>query len=295
MRSNNLSLNALRAFNTAAKHLNLVRAAEELFITQGAVSRQIQNLEEQLGVKLFKRGPRGLSFTEAGDSLAEYTSRMFTDLDFVAEQLSGKRSRQTLHVAVARSFATRFLCRRVRSFCDQYPWITLYLDGHRHMADLLKGEADVAIRVGNGRWPDLIVESLGEEQLFPVCSPKLLEGNFPLKEPRDLARFTLLHYSEQPQWEMWLHGVGEQKVNSRPGILFSETAMMLEAAEAGQGIAIARSSLVVDELANGTLIRPFVSSVSDTQAYYFCCTQRASEKPMVKAFRAWLRESINNP
>ena len=285
---NNLPLNALRVFDAAARHMNFVKAAKELCLTQGAVSKQIQNLEQRLGVTLFIRGPRSLRFTEAGDLLAAHTSRMFTDLNAVAERLGGKRSRQTLKIAVARSFAARVMARHIQEFCAQFPWVDLYIDGQRHMADLLRGEADAAIRVGDGKWPDLKVESLGEEFLTPVCSPRLLQRNGPLDTPDDLRRFTLLHYAEQRQWSLWLEKVGATGVDLAKGIRFSETIMMLEAAEAGQGIAIARMSLVQDELSSNRLVRPFNTTVADTHSYYFCATERSLERPMVKAFRGWL-------
>lgn len=280
--------NALRIFDVVARHLNIVHAAHELHTTQSSVSRHIQNLEQALGVELFLRGSRGLKFTEAGDTLFVHTQRMFADLYAVTEQLSGRKTRQTLRIAVARSYATRVLSKHVNDFCAAYPWIDLHLDGTRHLADLHRGEADAAIRVGEGDWPDLNAECLGDEYLSPVCSPELAGSRGPLKEPGDLQSFTLLHYSEQQQWHTWLAAVGNSSIDATKGITFTETVMMLEAAEAGQGVAIARISLVRDELAKGSLVQPFSTCVPDQQQYYFCTTERGMHRSVVIAFRGWL-------
>ncbi len=234
------------------------------------------------------RGPRGLRFTEAGDTLAVHTHRMFTDLYGITEQVSGRRTRQTLRIAVARSYATRVLSKRINDFCTKFPWIDLHLDGMRHLADLHRGEADAAIRVGEGDWPDLKAECLGQEYLSPVCAPALIRSHGPLCAPTDLEKFTLLHYSEQQQWRLWLSAVGNVSINATRGITFTETVMMLEAAEAGQGVAIARLSLVRDELANGALIQPFITTVADRQQNYFCATERALHRSSVAAFREWV-------
>ncbi len=288
--SPSIPLNALRVFNVVAKRLNIARAAHDLHTTQSSVSRHIQNLEQALGVQLFVRGSRGLQFTEAGDTLSLHANRMFADLYEVTEQLSGRRSRQALRIAVARSYATRILSRHINDFCSQYPWIDLHLDGMRHLSDLHRGEADAAIRVGEGDWPDIKAICLGQEYLTPVCSPVLIEKTGPLNHPGDLENFTLLHYSEQQQWRPWLAAAGNTSVDATRGITFTETVMMLEAAEAGQGVAIARLSLVSDELKAGTLVRPFNTSVSDQQGYYFCATERAMHRSVVCSFRDWLIE-----
>jgi LysR family glycine cleavage system transcriptional activator len=285
------SLNSLRAFDAAARHLNLVRAAEEMGITQGAVSRQIQALEGLVGAPLFSRGPRGLTFTEAGDFLFAHTRPMFAELQVAMERLNGQRARQTLHVAVARSYATRVLAAHIGEFVERHPWIEVRLDGHRHLIDLTRGEADAAIRVGDGKWSGLVVESLGEEELFPVCSPELITGNPPIRDPGDLAHHVLLHYWEQPYWQLWLSDHAPT-LNARRGVAFSETAMMLTAAEAGQGVAIGRTSLVRSELRSGRLARPFEHTVKDGIGYWFVCTPQAAARSTVSAFRGWLLENV---
>jgi LysR family glycine cleavage system transcriptional activator len=169
-----------------------------------------------------------------------------------------------------------------------HPWIDLHLDGMRHMSDLHRGEADAAIRVGDGEWPELQVDCLGEEYLTPVCSPKVLQTTGPFKEPNELSRVTLLHFSEQPQWRRWLTAAGADQVDASNGVKFSETVMALEAAQASQGFACARLSLVAEELASGVLVRPFDLTIPDNQRYYFCVTERAATRNHVAAFRSWL-------
>ena len=281
------SLRALRGFEAAARHLNLVRAAAELGVTQGALSRQIKSLEEHLGVMLFARNSRGLAFTEAGDSLWDYCRRAFATLEDGLEIVGNIRRRETLIVAVARSYATRCLAQRVGDFVEMHPWIELRLDGHRHLADLSK-DADVAIRIGDGRWPGLHVESLGSDPLVPVAAPTVLERTGLEPSYEALSRETLLHFTDRDLWSAWSSGRGLEKPAAHRNVFFSETIIMLEAAQAGQGIAIARSSLVRDELQNGTLRRLYDALVDDGFGYFLCCTPESLNRRKVSLFRDWL-------
>jgi DNA-binding transcriptional LysR family regulator len=282
------SLRGLYIFEAAARHLNLVRAADELGLTQGALSRQIRLLEDHIGVPLFVRLPRGLAFTEAGDILRNHCQHAFRELQEGIGTISGARRRQSLVVAVARSYATRVLSHRVASFVNQYPWIDLVLDGHRHLVDLARNEADVAIRVGDGRWSDVAGESIEEDPLFPVTSPDLVNK----AGTRDLERLAeevpLLHYIERPYWETWCRGADIPMPRKRRNVRFSESVMMLEAAEAGQGIAIARRSLVREALEAGRLIRLSEVDVSDGIGYFFCATPSGLRKETVRRFREWV-------
>lgn len=283
------SLNALRAFHAAAKHLNVGRAAQELFVSQGAVSKQLQSLESLVGVKLFERVSRGIRLTENGDALFACTRRVFTEIEHTVDRIGSVKTRQALHIAVSRSYATRVLAPRLKSFADAYPWIELHLDGNRHLADLHREEADAAIRVGDGNWPELLVESLGEETLFPVCSPALLsERTRGRIKTAEMFDFPLLHHAEMPYWQMWLHLVGILLPPHAKGIYFTETVTLLQAAEAGQGIAIARASLVQGELNRRILARPFAESMPDPLGYYFVATESAMQRRPVRLFRDWL-------
>lgn len=285
------SLRGLYIFDAAARHLNLVRAAEELCLTQSALSRQIRQLEEHLGTDLFVRLPHGLALTEAGDTLKYHCEYAFRELNEAVGSICGVRTRQTVRIAVARSYATRVLSHRIAGFVDRHPWIELVLDGHRHLADLSRNEADAAIRVGDGRWPDTNSEKIEDDPIFPVASPRLV-GQFGSQEVAVLAEAVpLLHYTERPYWETWTKGAGISLARTKRGVFFSETVMTLEGAEAGQGLAIARRSLVREALASGRLVRLSDCDIDDGIAYYFCATPEAGRKEKVKLFREWLFQS----
>lgn len=281
------SLRALRGFETAARHLNLVRAATELGVTQGALSRQIKSLELHLGIALFVRHARGLSLTEAGDSLWEYCRRAFSTLEEGLEAVGNVRRRETLVVAVARSYATRCLAQRIGEFVERYPWIELRLDGHRHLADLTK-DADAAIRIGDGCWPGLHVEALGADPIVPVASRSTLEriGFEPSLD--DLSQETLLHFMDRDLWSAWSTGRGLVKPTAQRNVFFSETVIMLEAAQAGQGIAVARRSLVRAAFLDGRLAPLYDAYVDDGIGYFFCCIPEAINRRKVSLFRDWL-------
>lgn len=283
------SLNALRVFHAAALSRNFLKAAAEIGVTQGAVSRQIQALEETLGTALFDRSPRGVSLTEQGDALLEYTIRIFSDVDELAARIGRPRSRQILRVAVARSYSTRILAHRLSDFCNQHPWIDLYLDGHRHLADLEKSEADAAIRVGVGPWPDLVVDTLWKGRLVPVAAPDYLAGRtFSQVLVREPSSLILLDNYDFRYWSRWLKAK-QPELTAKPRMLhFSETNTMLEAAEAGQGVAMARECLVQRELKTGRLITVSRRTIDDDNGYYFVVTARQRQRRAVKAFRDWV-------
>ncbi len=282
------SLRSLYIFDAAARHLNLVRAAEELGLTQSALSRQIRQLEDFVGVELFVRLPRGLAFTEAGDILRNHCSHAFQELQEGIGTISGVRTRQSLRIAAARSYATRVLSHHVASFTSRYPWIDLIVDGHRHLASLDRHEADAAIRVGDGRWPDVTGEKIEDDPLFPIASPDLVSRIGTADVALLAEEAPLLHYFERPYWAVWTREAGISLTAKLRNIRFSETVMMLEAAEAGQGIAIARRSLVREALARGRLVRLSDVNVEDGIGYFFCATPEAARKETVKRFREWV-------
>jgi DNA-binding transcriptional LysR family regulator len=282
------SLRALYIFEAAARHLNLVRAAEEVGLTQGALSRHIQTLERHFGVPLFVRTSRGLKFTEAGDILWDHCQRAFRELREGVGTITGTRETRTLVLAVARSYATRVLSHRIASFVDQAPWIHVVLDGHRHLADLTRREADAAIRVGDGKWPDVTGEKIEDDPLFPVASPTLVAKYNTRDVPQLAEAVALLHFSERPYWETWTQKADIKLPDKRKNISFSESVMMLEAAESAQGIAIGRQSLVREALEHGRLVQLSQTQVDDGVGYYFCATPDARRKDTVRRFRKWI-------
>ena len=285
-----LPLQALRVFDAAARHLNMARAAEELGVTQGAISRQVKSLEEQLAEPLFQRGPRGLKLTEAGDLLADYVRRGLEQLEAGLFRIGQPRSRTTLVVNAARTFAMRVLAPRIAGFTRAHPWIELRLETHRYFAQLHGADVDVAIRAGTGDWPGHVVRPLTREVLFPVCAPCYLPEGLPPAEA--IAQATLLHYAERPHWRDWLLAAGLDPQLAAPGPRFDETALALAAAEAGQGLAVGWGVLVAEALAAGRLVRPFAPSLHDGTGYHTGMTEMASRRSTVQAFCGWLHAAL---
>jgi DNA-binding transcriptional LysR family regulator len=288
-----IPISKLRVFDAAARHTSFVAAALELGMTQGAVSRHVKSLEARLGTPLFRRGPRGVSLTEGGDLLADYVRRAFDELAVGLQRLGQPRRRTTMVVVAPRSFAWRVLAPRLGSFVAEYPWIDLRVDTHRYYADLGHWQGDVSIGVGDGKWDDMVVERLSTETIFPICAPSLCCGPLPMSPTADFFRnHPLLHHAGRTHWSAWLRAANLDPKLANAGPRLSETALALAAAEAGQGIAIARMSLVADALVRGTLVRPFKPELDDGISYFLLVRRGDAEKPMVKAFSAWLRAQM---
>lgn len=285
-----IPLHALRVFDAAARYRNMVRAAAELGLTQGAVSRHIKNLEDRLGAILFKRGPRGLTLTEEGDLLADYVGRALRELEVGLTRIGQPRQRTTLVVAVPRTFALRVLAPRIANFARQYPWIDLRIDTHRYFAEMDRSGADISVRAGDGSgWPDSTVERLTRDTIFPVCSPALLPtGKGEHSDAEFLRRQVIYHYAERPYWSTWLRAAGLDAAIGERGLSFSESALMLAAAESGEGVCMGRTSLVKDALARGTLVRPFAETVDDGISYFLVKSKSAADSTTVRAFFEWI-------
>src|SRR5882757_6531093 len=284
----------LRVFDAAARHRNFVQAALELGMTQGAVSRHIKSLEARLGSSLFVRGPRGVSLTEGGDLLADYVRRAFDELATGLQRLGRPRRRATLAVVAPRSFAWRVLAPRIGSFVREHPWIDLRVDTHRYYANIGHAPGDVAIGVGDGNWSDLLVERLSTETVFPVCTPSLCPAALPMAPAAEFfRRHALLHYAERVHWRPWLEAAKLDPKLGSSGPSFSETALLIAAAEAGQGIGIARMTLITDALARGSLVRPFELEIRDGFDYFLLVRKNDGHRPTVKAFCDWLRGEMD--
>ncbi len=278
-------------FEAAARHRNMVRAAAELGMTQGAVSRHIKALEEQFRERLFQRGPRGLTLTEAGDVLSCYVARGMAEIGAGFHRLWQPRQRATLEVECSRTFALRILAPRIGSFIAGSPWIDLRVNSHRYYSDSDRSDVDVSIRLGTGAWPNSVVTPLSAETLFPVCSPGLVrEGAEALPF---LQAAVLLHYTERAHWASWLRAAGLPESLAAMGPRFSEMSMALAAAEAGQGVAIARRSHVIDAIAAGRLARPFTPIADDQEGYFLVTSYAAHQRSTVQAFGAWIKREMD--
>jgi DNA-binding transcriptional LysR family regulator len=284
-----LPLRSLYVFEAAARHRNMVRAAAELGMTQSAVSRHIKALEDQFRERLFQRGPRGLTLTEAGDVLSSYVARGMAEIGAGFQRLWQPRLRATLEVECSRTFALRILAPRIGSFIAAYPWIDLRVNSHRYYSDAEKSDVDVSIRLGAGLWPNSVITPLSAEALFPVCAPGLAAGAEMLPY---LQSAVLLHYSERAHWANWLRAAGLPEGLAAMGPRFSEMSIALAAAEAGQGLAIARRSHVIDAMAEGRLVRPFTAVDDDHEGYFLVTKYAAQQRSTVQAFGAWIKREM---
>ena len=290
-------LNALRAFEVAARRGGFTSAAGELHVTPAAVSHQIKTLESHLDVQLFRRLPRGLEITEAGRQLLPQLTRGFEHFARAVDGLSAGELAGKLTVNTAPSFATLWLVPRLGSFLRAYPDIEVCVLCNEVAPDLNAGEVDIRLPYGMGDYPGLATSLLMREQVFPVCAPTLLNQS-PLRRFSDLRHHTLLHdINTGPEestmtWRRWLRDAGVSGVDPIRGVKFGNSTLLTEAAVRGQGVALGRTSLVGDHLATGRLVRPLKASRPADYAYYAVTTHAGAERPRVQAFVGWLEAQV---
>ena len=280
-------LNALKAFEAAARHESFTRAAEELCVTQGAVSHQVKALEAELGVKLFNRERQRLIITEAGRGYLEVVRDAFDRIAAGTERLVQRQSTGVLTVSTSPNFAAKWFVHRLARFADVYPGIDLRISASLHHVDFAREDVDLAIRHGDGHWPGLHVTRLRAEELV-VCAPKLLSGRTALREPADLARHTLLHVNDRSDWTRWLDAAGVKGVDVSRGPILNQASMAIDAAVDGQGVALARSALASWDLGSARLVRPFEISLPVPYAYWIVSPKATANLPKIVTFREWL-------
>ena len=284
-------LNAVRAFEAAARHLSFTRAADELNVTQAAVSHQVKALEERLGVQLFRRLNRGLLLTDAGGLYLRELEDILDRLEQATERLRSSEAAGLLTVSTGTSFAAKWLVPRLQRFRERRPDIDVRIDADDALTDFRRDNVDIAIRYGRGTYPGLSSTPLLQDIVFPVCSPKLLDGAHRLQEPEDLKHHTLLHDVDVVEdWRSWLHAAGLGDIDASRGPRFSHSAMLIEAAIAGQGVALAHRSMVGQDLREGRLVQPFSLSLKSEFSYWVVSPESTSGKPKIADFRAWLLE-----
>ena len=287
------SLNGLRAFEAAARHQSFTRAAEELSVTQTAVSHRIRTLEERLGLKLFDRRGPALRLTNAANNYLPSVRSAFDELYDATERLMGRDGDATLTVSTLTTFAAKWLVPRLGGFQDLHPEISVRITTSMASVDFDRDDVDVAIRYGRGDWPGLRVDRLIREDIFPVCSPKLLAGPHPLGRPADLASHTLLHVvGFREDWQVWLTAANVDGVDPSSGLRFDLIVNALQAAIDGLGVALGRTALVEGDLAAGRLVAPFDISLPIEAAYYVVAPERTADLPRIAAFREWLINSL---
>ena len=286
-------LNALRAFEAAARHLNFSRAADELSVTPGAVSQQIQNLEDYVGAALFKRTPKGLLLTDAAQTALPALREAFDRLAEAASLLTAAVDGRRLTLTAPPSFAAKWLVPRLGAFEQAHPLVDVWLSAAIELVDLAAGEVDVAIRYGAGRYPGLEVRRLFSEAVIPVVSPEHLAAQ-PLTKPADLANHILLHDGSPdfddscPDWSMWLAARGLKNIDGMRGPRFNQSSLVIEAAVNGRGVALAKRTLAQADLEAGRLVAPLQIATAVDFAYYLVHPKAKGRLPQVKAFVSWI-------
>ncbi len=281
-------LTTLPAFDAAARHLSFTKAAAELHVTHGAVSRAIRNLEEQLGTRLFERGTRSVQLTSEG---AAYAAEIGAALDRIGAATivaSAPKSAGVLNVSTSDGFAGRWLVPRLHRFHRANRDIDVRLSTSGTFSDFIRDGIDIAIRYGAGGYDGVISEFLAEEEVSPVCSPELLQGEHALRTPNDLKHHRLIHDNFRIDWATWLRAAGLDDINPNNGVRYDSAAYAVEAAVHGEGVLLGRSALVSADLAAGRLVRPFDLALKSRWNYYVVYPDGALRQRKVRAFRDWL-------
>ena len=291
------SLNGLRAFEAAARHLSFTVAASELNVTQTAVSHQIRRLEEELGVRLFVRQNRALALTPEAKDYLPGVRAAFNDLRLATDRLLRRDDDHVLTVSTLASLAAKWLLPRLATFQESHPGIDVRITTSPGLVDFRNGDVDAAIRYGRGHWPGTRADWLTADELFPVCSPALLEGDKPLRCPEDLAHYTLLHSSGgyDDDWRLWLTAAGlPSNISKQPGLTFDLIFLTLQAAIDGSGVAMGRTSYVEADIAKGRLVVPFKVTLPADAGFYLVTPEAKADPPKLRAFRQWLKGSVQS-
>jgi LysR family glycine cleavage system transcriptional activator len=292
-------LSALRAFEAAARLNSFTKAAEELHVTPAAISHQIHALEADIGVSLFHRHNRQVELTPSGRLLLPGLSEAFAGIRAAVRRLRAQNETGALTITASPSFAAKWLVLRLHRFQEKFPAVDVRISTSDEIVDLTRGDFDLAIRYGTGRYPGLDVELLLKNEVFPACSPRLLENGPPLRTPDDLRHHALIHDTAAdrdplaPTWPMWLKAAGVKQPPTNAGLTFTSGYMALDAAIAGHGVVLAYSTIAAADLAAGRLVRLFSLGLPDLFAYYIVTAPGARDRPKVRAFRSWLREEAD--
>jgi len=292
-------LSALRAFEATARLKSFGKAAAELSVTPAAISHQIHALEEDLGVRLFHRLNRSIELTASARVLLPGLSDAFAGIHASVRRLRAHNDTGTLTVTASPSIAAKWLVLRLHRFQERQPEIDVRISTSDDVVDLTRGDFDLAIRYGTGRYPGLTVELLMQNEVFPACSPRLLEAGPLLRTPDDLRHHVLIHDQAvdrdplAPTWAMWLKAAGVAGAPPAAGLTFSVGYMALDAAIAGHGVVLAYSTIAAADLAAGRLVRLFSLALPDLFAFYVVTAPGALERPKVRAFRDWLRQEAD--
>ena len=293
MRQRMPPINALRAFEAAARHLNFTSAGEELNVTAGAIRNHVRALEQDLGVQLFTRIGNKFELSESGKILLPDLRIAFERMESAVMRLHDEASQQVLTVRVLPTFASNWLVPRLPHFKVAHADIDVRIDGSFDLADFARDQVDILLHYDDWAHSGLHVEPLFEEDIFPVCSPRLISGTPPLKTPADLGEHTLLHVDfhamsrDWPDWDVWLHAAGLDLANASEGPRFSHQSLAIQTAEQGHGVALG-SAMAFDALAAGNLVKPFDVSIKAGLTFCLFCPTEVLNTHKIEAFRTWI-------
>lgn len=286
-------LSSLRAFEAVARHASFTKAARELHVTQSAVSHQIRGLEDYWGLRLFERSRRSVILTESGSVLAPVVRASLSQISDAVQSLREEEEDNALRVSVLQSFATRWLLPRLPEFTDRYPDVQVWLSATSEAVDFVSDDADVAIRLSPAGGEGLNWTPLFLEKAFPVCSPAFREAMRGLKGPRDLLDRPVVQVISEARglgWTDWFAAAGLSGAEFSVGARFSNSGLAMQAALDGQGIALGRVALALDDLTAGRLVRLFDIDCFSDGAYHLVCPEGQQQKRKIVVFRSWLME-----
>jgi LysR family transcriptional regulator, glycine cleavage system transcriptional activator len=284
------SLNALKAFEAAARHVSFTEASTELFVTHAAISRHIRELEDYLGTQLFNRTGRGVTLTEAGIRFGEQLTPLFDSLAEASREAAAVGAARPLNVSVEPAIASRWLVARLGKFQELHPDIELNIDPTSRLVDFRADNVELGIRYGEGKWDDVEMTKLSEVMIFPVCAPSLVIDAPDLK-PADLKDYNLLHEQRKKWWAEWLAANGVEGAEDWKGTVF-QNHLAIEAAESAQGFALGDQILCTDAIMEGWLKRPFNSDMKDHGSYWIVRAKGSKESPTARSFREWLMSEM---
>ena len=289
-------LNSMRAFESAARWLSFTKAAEELYVTPAAVSQQIKQLEDYLGVTLFHRMTRAVKLTEEARVVLPLMTEGFDKLADAIERLTQEEEKGLLTVSTPPTFAAKWLLQRLPDFSDKYPDIDLRLDASLVPREFARDGIDISIRLSQGDYPGLHVSRVFGEEFSPVCSPNFLTGAKPLQTPEDLKNHRLLHVDwgylrgSLPDWHMWIKAIGIEGIDLDHGPLFNVESLAIEAAINGNGVALVSHHAVAEDLNAGRLVKPFKLALQADFSYWLVCPNEYLRRAKVRVFCDWLLE-----
>jgi len=286
-------MKALCAFEASARHLSFTKAADEMNVTQAAISHRVKTLEENLNVQLFRRFNRRLELTDAGRRYLPLLRKALNMVGAAADRISELESLGSVRVSVVISFANKWLLPHLKEFNRLHPEIDVLVSADDRPVNLGRDFFDMSIRYGRGRYPDVRVDLLMTDEIIPVCSPTLLEGAHPLRTPADLKHHTLLHdlaasAENRPDWAHWLETTGISGIDSSLGPGFNLWGMLIDAAVASQGVALAPIALAERDIKAGRLVQPFGPALPSDDAYWIVSNHETADRPNVRTFREWL-------